>query len=114
MKKRNFLAVFIFTFFIMCAPILAPGFALAVDGWKGYFPTRHGGGGNLDEKRVRAFVQTALDLPCDKIFFNAAYDVGWLKAEGFRINGRIIDAMIAAALIALFIVSALVSVVTYL
>ena len=75
------------------------GFALAVDGWKGYFPTRHGGGGNLDEKRVRAFVQTALDLPCDKIFFNAAYDVGWLKAEGFRINGRIIDAMIAAALI---------------
>jgi DNA polymerase I-like protein with 3'-5' exonuclease and polymerase domains len=75
------------------------GFALAVDGWKGYFPIRHGGGGNLDEKRVRKFVQTVLDLPCDKIFFNAAYDVGWLKAEGFRINGRIIDAMIAAALI---------------
>ena len=75
------------------------GFALAVDGWKGYFPTRHGGGGNLDEKRVHKFVQDVLDLPCDKIFFNAAYDVGWLKAEGFRINGRIIDAMIAAALI---------------
>jgi len=75
------------------------GFALAVDGWKGYFPIRHEGGGNLDEKRVRTFVQTVLDLPCDKIFFNAAYDVGWLKAEGFRINGRIIDAMIAAALI---------------
>lgn len=75
------------------------GFALAVDGWKGYFPIRHGGGGNLDEKRVRTFVQTVLDLPCEKIFFNAAYDVGWLKAEGFRINGRIIDAMIAAALI---------------
>ncbi|MEZ7891191.1 MAG: endonuclease [Candidatus Wallbacteria bacterium] len=31
MMKRNFLAVFVFTFFIMCAPILAPGFALAVD-----------------------------------------------------------------------------------
>ncbi len=75
------------------------GFALAVDGWKGYFPTRHGGGGNLDEKKVRKFVQTVLDLPCDKIFFNAAYDVGWLKAEGFTINGKIIDAMIAAALI---------------
>jgi DNA polymerase I-like protein with 3'-5' exonuclease and polymerase domains len=75
------------------------GFALAVDGWKGYFPIRHGGGGNLDEKKVRKFVQTVLDFPCDKIFFNAAYDVGWLKAEGFTINGRIIDAMIAAALI---------------
>ena len=75
------------------------GFALAVDGWKGYFPICHEGGGNLDQKRVRQFIQTVLDLPCDKIFFNAAYDVGWLKAEGFRINGRIIDAMIAAALI---------------
>jgi len=52
------------------------GFALAVDGWKGYFPIRHGGGGNLDEKRVRKFVQSVLDFPCDKIFFNAAYDVG--------------------------------------
>ncbi len=75
------------------------GFALAVDGWKGYFPIRHGGGGNLDEKRVRKFVQDVLDFPCDKIFFNAAYDVGWLKAEGFHINGKIIDAMLAAALI---------------
>jgi DNA polymerase I-like protein with 3'-5' exonuclease and polymerase domains len=75
------------------------GFAVAVDGWKGYFPIRHGGGGNLDENRVRKFVQDALDLPCDKIFFNAAYDVGWLKAEGFLIKGKIIDAMIAAALI---------------
>jgi DNA polymerase I-like protein with 3'-5' exonuclease and polymerase domains len=53
----------------------------------------------LDEKRVRKYVQDVLDLPCDKIFFNAAYDVGWLKAEGFSINGKIIDAMIAAALI---------------
>ena len=75
------------------------GFALATDGWKGYFPIRHGGGGNLDEKKVRKYVQTVLDLPCDKIFFNAPYDVGWLKAEGFKINGKIIDAMIAAALI---------------
>jgi DNA polymerase I-like protein with 3'-5' exonuclease and polymerase domains len=75
------------------------GFALAVDGWKGYFPIRHAGGGNLDEKKVRKYVQDVLDLPVDKIFFNAAYDVGWMKAEGFRINGKIIDAMLAAALV---------------
>jgi DNA polymerase I-like protein with 3'-5' exonuclease and polymerase domains len=75
------------------------GFALAVDGWKGYFPIRHEGGGNLDEKRVRKYVQSVLDLPNDKIFFNAAYDVGWMRAEGFSINGRIIDAMLAAALV---------------
>jgi DNA polymerase I-like protein with 3'-5' exonuclease and polymerase domains len=75
------------------------GFALATDGWKAYLPIAHEGGGNLDEKRVRKYVQEVLDLPCDKIFFNAAYDVGWLKAEGFSINGRILDAMIAAALV---------------
>jgi DNA polymerase I-like protein with 3'-5' exonuclease and polymerase domains len=75
------------------------GFALAVDGWKGYFPIRHEGGGNLDEKRVRKYIQDVLDLPNDKIFFNAPYDVGWLQSEGFRINGRILDAMLAAALV---------------
>jgi DNA polymerase I-like protein with 3'-5' exonuclease and polymerase domains len=75
------------------------GFALAVDGWRGYLPIRHQGGGNLDEKRVRKYVQDVLNLPCDKVFFNAAYDVGWLKAEGFTINGRLLDAMIAAALV---------------
>jgi len=75
------------------------GFALATDGWKAYLPIGHEGGGNLDEKRVRKYVQDVLDLSCDKIFFNAAYDVGWLKAEGFSINGRIFDAMIAAALV---------------
>ena len=75
------------------------GFALAVDGWKGYLPIKHERGGNLDEKRVRKYVQDVLNLPCDKIFFNAAYDIGWLKAEGFKINGNLYDAMIAAALV---------------
>ena len=75
------------------------GFALAVDGWKGYLPVRHERGGNLDDRRVRKYVQDVLNLPCDKIFFNAAYDIGWLKAEGFTINGDLYDAMIAAALV---------------
>ena len=75
------------------------GFAIAVEGWKGYLPIKHEGGGNLDEGIVRRYVQSVLDLPADKIFFNAAYDVGWLWAEGFKINGRILDAMVAAALI---------------
>jgi DNA polymerase I-like protein with 3'-5' exonuclease and polymerase domains len=75
------------------------GFALAVDGWKGYLPVKHERGGNLDDKRVRKYVQDVLNLPCDKIFFNAAYDIGWLKAEGFTINGNLYDAMVAAALV---------------
>ena len=75
------------------------GYAIAVDGWKGYFPVNHQGGGNLDKKRVQNFVQKVLSLPADKVMHNAAYDCGWLLAEGFQIEGRVIDTMIAAALI---------------
>ena len=75
------------------------GFAIAVEGWRGYFPVRHEGGGNLDDRRVRAYIHELLATPADKIFFNAAYDVGWLQAEGFKVQGKIIDTMIAAALL---------------
>jgi len=75
------------------------GFAFAVPGWKGYFPIKHQGGGNLDEKVVKRFVQDVLNTSATKIFHNAAYDVGWLLAEGFKINGRIIDTLIAAPLL---------------
>ena len=75
------------------------GVAIAVDGWKGYFPIAHEGGGNFDEKFFKKSFQEVLDLPCDKIFHNAMYDVGWLRAMGMKVNGRIIDTMIAAPLI---------------
>ena len=39
-------------------------------------------------------------LPCrTKIFHNAQYDVGWLKAYGIDVRGQIVDTMIAGALI---------------
>jgi DNA polymerase I-like protein with 3'-5' exonuclease and polymerase domains len=75
------------------------GFAVAVEGWKGYFPFRHFGGGNMIPEQVRDYMKTICALPCPKIFHNAQYDVGWLEAEGFKVNGPIIDTMIAAALI---------------
>ena len=75
------------------------GYALAVDGWKGYFPVAHQGGGNLDKRLVQNFIQKVLALPADKIMHNAAYDIGWLRASGFEINGRIIDTMLATALV---------------
>jgi len=75
------------------------GFAVAVDGYKGYFPIRHGGGGNLDEAMVKRWVASVLRLPCSKIMHNAAYDLGWLMAEGFEVNGVIYDTMLAAPLI---------------
>ena len=75
------------------------GVAIAVEGWKGYFPVRHEGGGNFDERILKKQVQRIMDLPCDKIFHNAAYDVGWLRWWGVEVKGKIIDTLIAAPLI---------------
>jgi len=75
------------------------GVAIAVDGWKGYFPLRHEGGGNFDENIFKRQLKKILDLPCDKIFHNAQYDVGWLRQMGLKVKGRIIDTLIAAPLI---------------
>ena len=75
------------------------GVAIAIEGWKGYFPLRHEGGGNFDEKFFKVALKKILELPCDKIFHNAMYDVGWLRRWGLEVKGRIIDTMIAAPLI---------------
>jgi len=75
------------------------GYAVAVDGWAGYYPVAHAGGGNLDRRLVEKWMKDVLATPADKIMHNAAYDVGWLKAAGYTINGRIIDTMLAAPLL---------------
>jgi len=75
------------------------GYAVAVDGWKGYFPIAHQGGGNLDDRIVNRWMKKILELPCDKIMHNAAYDLGWLRASGFTVNGTVYDTMLAAPLI---------------
>jgi len=75
------------------------GFAVATAGKQWYFPIHHDAGGNMDEGVTVAFIQDLLKLPCPKIFHNAAYDVGWLLANGFEIKGEIIDTMVAAAII---------------
>jgi len=75
------------------------GYAFAVDGWRGYFPVGHEGGGNIDKRLVENFVRRTLELPNTKVMHNAAYDMGWLLSSGFKVNGRIIDTMLAAPLI---------------
>ena len=75
------------------------GVAVAVEGWKGYFPVAHEGGGNFDENFFKKSLKKILDLPCDKVFHNSSYDVGWLRQWGLETKGRIIDTMIAAPLI---------------
>ena len=76
------------------------GIAVAADGFVGYYPIAHENGSNMDIKMVLDWIQDIVSGPGDKIFHNAPYDVGWLRAHGIRItNGRIIDTMIAAALV---------------
>ena len=75
------------------------GYAIAVDGWSGYIPTRHEHGGNLDERIVSKWLKKVFESPADKIMHNAQYDAGWIRRMGFTINGRIIDTMLVAALL---------------
>ena len=76
------------------------GIAVAADDNAYYFPIKHETGGNLDEAVVWRWLKKQMQAPSDKIFHNAQYDIGWLRASGVReINGLIIDTMIAAPLI---------------
>jgi DNA polymerase I-like protein with 3'-5' exonuclease and polymerase domains len=75
------------------------GVALAVDNWSGYYPIAHEGGGNMDEKKVMNYFRMILNLPSRKIFHNAMYDVCFIRAAGLKINGEIVDTMIAGSLV---------------
>ena len=75
------------------------GIAVAVRDWSGYYPIRHEGGGNMDIKIVLKWFQDILETPSKKIFHNAMYDVCFIRSEGLRIKGTIIDTMIAGSLV---------------
>jgi DNA polymerase I-like protein with 3'-5' exonuclease and polymerase domains len=75
------------------------GIAVAVPGRKFYFPIAHGSGPNMDRKRTLNWFQDILDSDAIKIFHNAMYDVCWIRSMGLKINGQIVDTMIAASLI---------------
>jgi len=75
------------------------GYAVAVEGWSGYYPVAHQGGGNLDKRLVERWVADVCKTQADKIMHNAAYDLGWLRASGFEVNGTIYDTMLAAPLL---------------
>ena len=75
------------------------GIAVATKNYKGYFPIGHEGGGNMDKKKVMDYFRTILNYPSKKIFHNAMYDVCFIRAAGLKINGTIIDTMIAGSLV---------------
>ena len=75
------------------------GIAVATDGYSGYFPFDHKGGGNLEKAKVIQWFTDICKSNADKIFHNAMYDVCWIRSMGIKINGRIYDTMIAASLV---------------
>ena len=75
------------------------GVAVAVKGWSGYYPIAHEGGGNMDRKKVLKWFQSVLNTDAIKIFHNAMYDVCWLRSLGLTIKGKIVDTMIASAIV---------------
>ena len=75
------------------------GIAVAVAGKKFYFPIAHASGPNMDRKKTLKWFQDILNTPALKIFHNAMYDVSWIRAMGLKIQGQIVDTMIAASLI---------------
>ena len=75
------------------------GIAVAVPGWSGYYPIAHEGGGNMSRAKVLKWFQGVLSTPADKIFHNAMYDVCFIRAAGLKINGTIVDTMIAGSLV---------------
>ncbi len=75
------------------------GIAVAVEGWSGYYPIAHEGGGNMDRRIVLEWFKKVCATDAVKIFHNAMYDVCWIKAYGIPINGHLMDTMVMASLI---------------
>ena len=75
------------------------GIAVATEGWSGYYPIAHEGGGNLDKRIVLEWFKEVCANDAVKIFHNAMYDVCWIKSYGIKINGHIIDTMVMASLV---------------
>ena len=76
------------------------GIAIASNDWQGYFPIRHERGQNVDAKMALRWLKQHMETPnIDKIMHNATYDLGWMRAEGIEVQGRVIDTMITGALV---------------
>ena len=75
------------------------GVAVAAGDSAWYFPIAHKSG-NMSRNAVYKWLQKLCDdEKITKVFHNALYDLGWLRAEGIEVKGKIIDTMIAAPLL---------------
>ena len=75
------------------------GIAVAAGDSSWYLPVKHDAG-NLPRSSVMAWMKKMMATPhIEKIMHNALYDLGWLRAEGIEVQGKIIDTMVAAPLL---------------
>ena len=75
------------------------GVAVAAGDSSWYFPVAHQSG-NMSKNIVFKWLQKLCDdEKITKVFHNALYDLGWLRAEGIEVKGKIVDTMIAAPLL---------------
>tara|TARA_E500000305_G_C4024843_1_gene241180 strand:+ start:52 stop:1944 length:1893 start_codon:yes stop_codon:yes gene_type:complete len=76
------------------------GIAIAAGDFSGYYPIKHEGGGNLPSDKVMSWVAEQMATPnIPKVFHNSSYDIGWLHWAGVKVQGKIIDTMVAAPLV---------------
>ena len=76
------------------------GIAVATGDYTGYFPIRHEGGGNMAPNMTLKWLKKQVETPhITKVFHNATYDLGWLLHEGIKVQGPVVDTMIAAPLL---------------
>ena len=75
------------------------GIAVAAGDSSWYFPIAH----TVGNMPRRVVIQWMIDLCKDTtktfVFHNALYDLGWLRAEGIEVKGKIRDTMVAAPLL---------------
>ena len=78
------------------------GFSVATeDGFKGYYPIRHEGGGNVSnpENAIR-WLKDQMARPMPKVGANILYDMEWLRGDlGIELAGRIYDVQVADPLL---------------
>lgn len=84
-----------------CKDGYAVGYAVAWEGGSTYLPIRHHLGENIEgvDGVMQWIEDICLNAACIKVMHNALYDCGWLRAEGFKVNGTVIDTMFMAALL---------------
>ena len=75
------------------------GIAVATYNQSWYFPIANGEGPNMNRQKTLEWFKDILECPATKIFHNAMYDVCWIRNLGLKINGLIVDTMIASSLL---------------